>query len=78
MAKLSRPYFILALRTAGGSWGADFGDFERATVAAELADRKDAQRYIAKADREQFKLVRAANASRAACDAALAALNAGA
>jgi len=80
MANYSRPYFLIVSRPAGESvWAPQFGEHDRESAKAELCMMKaDAARLSPRAERNTFKLIRCANASRAACDAAVATLNAAA
>ena len=71
---MNKPYFILAVRWQdGGKWFAEFGDYSKSVVEQERRDMLDG--YDAPKARNA-KVVRAANGSQAAYNAAMDALNA--
>lgn len=76
MANFTRPYFLLVEQGSDGKWSAQFGDHDAETVKTERGDLRDGDRHKAKADRHgPLKVIRADNASRKACEAAVAKLN---
>jgi hypothetical protein len=78
MSNYRRPYFLLVEQAPDGKWSVQFGDHDAETVKLEREDRRYSDRYLPKADRHgPMRLLRSANASQTACNAALEALNGG-